>query len=85
MEEIDCGIEFTLSPNPTSGILTIKAPEQKNAELTITNILGQVVYQERNADLENKTINLQTLESGSYLVNIRANGKQTTKQIIFNK
>lgn len=85
LEEIDCGIEFTFSPNPTSGILTIKAPEQKNAELTITNILGQVVYQERNADLENKTINLQTLENGSYLVNIRANGKQTTKQIIFNK
>ncbi len=74
-----------IMPNPsTNGTFTLNA-NVSNADIVITNTLGQVVYSENNADLNNKTINLNNAQSGSYIISITAQGKLTTKKLIINK
>jgi hypothetical protein len=42
-------------------------------------------YSENDCDLNNKTINLEAFENGTYLIGIISEGKQSVKQLIINK
>ncbi|MGF1555100.1 reprolysin-like metallopeptidase [Paucihalobacter sp.] len=77
---------FNIYPNPNNGTFTIKmnAPNSDKINVSVYDIRGRQVYKNRfdaNAQFEN-TIDLGTVDSGVYLVNIN-NGIQTiTKKII---
>lgn len=72
-------IQTTLYPNPTNGntTLNVATTKQGNVEVSILNLLGQVVYS-TNAEVTtgNSTINLPTqgLSQGVYTVVINAGG-----------
>jgi hypothetical protein len=72
---------FFLFPNPTSGLLnlSIQDIETKSLNLKVENILGQKVYSENigiTSGSLSKTINLEGLNKGMYLLKIEMN--QTT-------
>lgn len=54
-------------PNPTQGNLTINAEAMNR--ITITNALGQVIYDQKVAT-DNKVINMSQYEAGIYMVRI---------------
>lgn len=75
VNDFDAIPELTLSPNPTNGILKIKA---KNAieKVEITNFSGQALmsFQPNSVDTE---LNISQLKAGVYLVKVSS--KQQTK------
>lgn len=62
--------------NPQSQNLTINASEPFNS-ISIFNVLGQQVVN-KNLSSTNEVINLSSVKSGVYIVNVIANGKTTT-------
>jgi hypothetical protein len=76
---------ITVSPNPSNGFITLKKPSGLDLQqAAIYNVLGKQV---RIINLEvmtdSKAIDLSTLASGLYLMNIQStNGNTITKKII---
>jgi hypothetical protein len=79
--------KMKLFPNPTSNSVTINvlSKVQGNAALTITNLMGQVVYNQ-TVSLEyganQLMVNCSDFTSGFYLVNISTNTGTTTQKLI---
>lgn len=71
---------FSLAPNPTKGMLLIKANENITA-IRIFSVLGKevksVVAQERAVNL-----NISTLRPGIYLIKVFANHKTRTQKVV---
>ena len=64
---------FQMFPNPTSNELTISA--SRNIEgVTVFNMLGQNVL-EQNLSATSGTINVSSLETGAYLLQVTADGQ----------
>lgn len=68
---------FTLSPNPTSGIITLTT-DAVVAKIEIYNILGAKI----NTVINSKTVDLSNLQSGIYLLKLFADEAVITKKII---
>jgi hypothetical protein len=65
-------LNVNVYPNPSKGIFTISGVTQ-HATAQITDMLGKVVVPQFN--VENNTINCQTLAKGNYIITIFANNK----------
>ncbi len=75
--------EFTIYPNPGSGIFSITGAEQDN-EIIITDVLGQIVFQSKI--MAGKTeIDLSSYLDGIYFVQISSKKGSSSKKIILNK
>jgi hypothetical protein len=72
-----------LYPNPSNGLFTINAT-QVNSEVVIYNVLGENVFSGKLTKGEN-SIDLKSINSGSYLVKINSNGVVSTSRLIINK
>lgn len=72
---------FSVYPNPSNGTFTIMAASAINT-IEIYNVLGERVYAEATATVNNKQVNLSGQPSGIYLVNVLlANGKRSVSRI----
>lgn len=71
---------ISLFPNPSKGKVTLKAQANENAQVSIYNILGKVVYNKKQS--LNSEMNLSNLKAGIYMVKISSEAKQTTKRLI---
>jgi ELWxxDGT repeat protein len=72
---------FTLYPNPTSGIFNIEVDDNLvGAKITLYNLLGQKV---KDFSAET-TISTQTLNKGTYLVEMEKEGSRWSKKLIVN-
>ena len=65
-------------PNPTKDNLNITAEGMTN--ITITNALGQVMYNEEVVS-DNQIINMAQFEAGVYMVRITTENGVTVKQV----
>ena len=74
--------KIKIYPNPTKNILNIKLTENNNikiSQITITNLLGQTVF---NEEKESKTIDVSKLATGIYHITIKTDqGNWSTKFI----
>lgn len=72
--------ELTLSPNPTSGILKIKAKNEIE-KVEITNVTGQALmnFQPNSANAE---LNISQLKEGVYLVKVSSKQQSQVYKII---
>jgi hypothetical protein len=69
--------EFTIYPNPTSGVLNISYPEPGTFfYATLLNNTGKVILQ---GEVNNGTLNLEDLPSGLYFLILTENGKAIYK------
>ena len=76
-------------PNPSANITVIRfvATENMDVTITLTNNLGQIVYQKNKTTSlgENQeSIDLSTLSAGVYCVSLNTNTQQSTIKIIKN-
>lgn len=78
VEEND-DLALEIYPNPTNGEFTVEYEDLQH--ICIVNPLGQIVY---NAEVESNQvhIDLSGMVKGVYIIQIEANGLQTTRKII---
>ena len=74
-------LEFSVSPNPTTGRLTLKMNQLEPYEMTIYDVNGKVLW---NSKSENQVseIDLSTLPAGQYLLVVRTKDKYGVKTIV---
>lgn len=77
--------DLNIFPNPSNDIITITTNLKDNADILITNSLGQIVYASSNENLQNKKISLKHLDNGIYFITINTKNETVKKQIIINK
>jgi hypothetical protein len=76
------GHDFSIYPNPTTGVFTIET-QSKNPEIKITNLIGEEIQEARIKKQETKTeIDLNAMQNGIYFVNIKTNEGLFTKKIV---
>lgn len=92
IEDAERGISaVVLSPNPANTFTNLSFYLTYNADinLTVTNVLGEVVYAEQKGQTasgnQNFKITTETLPAGIYLVNVNAGKEILTKKIIVVK
>lgn len=76
---------FSLYPNPTTGEVYIQLSSNEDVSIVLYDIRGRKVFAntyKNNASIFTKTINLDTISSGMYLLKVKSGAKQTTKKIV---
>lgn len=79
--------EINIFPNPVRSTLTIACQKENVKEFSyvLRNILGQAIYEKREKNLHSsfkKTIDLSSLYSGVYLLEITLDGSRTFKKVV---
>lgn len=69
-------VEMELFPNPATDRLTVIIESGvQNAQLTVTNLLGQIIYTEKISDGTNAVqVDVSKFPAGNYILNIQNNG-----------
>ncbi len=70
VDEISAAGEISIYPNPTTGILTIKAPKDDFTSLSIANSIGQLLITEHITNTQT-TINVNNLAPGLYYLTLK--------------
>jgi hypothetical protein len=73
--------DFEISPNPAKNNFTITATNEPLKSLEVFNVLGQRIMNLTFSATTLKNINIETLNSGMYLLKINGD---TTKRLIVN-
>jgi len=79
INDTDFNNSINIYPNPTSKFITID--NLNNASITINDINGRVVLEEKNYS-SNTKINLQNINKGIYFVKIENNNQVAIKKLI---
>ena len=80
----------TLFPNPTTNKTTLQiyVDNATDINIFITNVLGEIVYnntQALNSGVNTRTINVEKLNTGIYFINTNINNNYSSKKLIINK
>jgi len=76
---------FSMYPNPANNEVTIELSTNQDVNITIFDIRGREVFTNgyaNNSTLFNRTISLDAMTTGLYLVQITSGDKKTTKKLI---
>jgi hypothetical protein len=79
-DNTDNSINFTLSPNPTSDIISIKT-NLSNYTATLTDLTGKVLLSQKDA----QTFDLTAFANGVYFINIKTEAGATATQRIVKR
>lgn len=80
------GSNFTLYPNPSTGIFTVSMNSGADCHLQILNVQGRVVFEEIiSSATRTRTINLSDFSDGIYLVRLSGNGFSETKKVVLKR
>ncbi|MCF6342950.1 MAG: T9SS type A sorting domain-containing protein [Bacteroidales bacterium] len=76
-------LEFTVYPNPSSGIFRVNLPEQtaKDAMLTVSGLSGNIIFQ-GFVDAEKTSIDLSGHANGIYFVRLVSANKTGVKKLV---
>ncbi|RYY72071.1 MAG: T9SS type A sorting domain-containing protein [Chitinophagaceae bacterium] len=72
---------LTIYPNPSSGILNVSSDKLQDVLIEIYDLNGRMVFSDKNFNTQ-KTIDIQHLQSGMYLVKLIAEEISYTQKII---
>lgn len=83
-------IQLNVHPNPTADQLNYQviSRNSESGNLTVTNLYGRIVYQEKinvQEGLSSGTLDLTFLPPGVYMVHINQNGYQSSKKLILER
>lgn len=67
-------------PNPSTGIIQINSSNEIISDIQISNVTGQVIYQ--NSNIKNQVIDISSNASGIYFMKITLNGKSYIHKIV---
>lgn len=72
-----------LYPNPTKDMVNVSLPHNGSEfSITVTDILGSVIYSQKNSKNSDVQINLANKSKGVYFITIEGNKEKATKKII---
>jgi len=74
------GIQLTLYPNPSTGIVYLKGIEDVHAEVKVYNVAGKLMHETRAFGV--KKINLSGLKEGMYFIRVSNGSKVNTETIM---
>ena len=77
-EKVDIA-DVVMYPNPVRSFLTVELKDQRMQTYTITNLMGQKVA---HGQLTNTTINVDSLESGVYVIEFSSDKKSLSRKFI---
>ena len=72
-------------PNPNTGLFTVQVPEGVLYDIVVFNVLGEPVYEERDVNTSQRTIELRDATSGLYLVRLSIANTTITKNVVVNE
>lgn len=72
---------ITVIPNPSNGYYKISNPQHSEMNITVYNILGEVVLQQNSMDSD-ISLDILNKENGIYLLQVIANGEKQILRII---
>ena len=77
--------EFAVYPNPSNGKFTVKLSTSEQVNLQLFDIRGRSIYSkkfEANGVTFNQELDLSTIASGLYILNVESAGKKEARRII---
>ena len=86
-DNVSQNTQVVIYPNPTQGIFNIEFKNEIKS-IKIANVLGQVVYDEKEtvtAVGTTKSINLSSFENGTYIVNVSNDEGTSSYKLILDK
>ena len=81
LDEISQDLEITISPNPTTGIITIASKGTEITSYEIYSLQAGIILSNK-LNKQETIIDLSILPSGTYFLKVTQNNKQVIKQII---
>jgi hypothetical protein len=72
---------FSFYPNPAQDVITLDA-RTAIEDITMYNLLGQKVLQQKVDGLSNYQLNVSTMAIGAYLMQVTTNGKVGVYQVL---
>jgi len=82
-------VPFTIYPNPSAGefILTSDLNDASDIHVSITNMLGEIVFQTSQKNVQNlvQKIDLGRQSNGIYMVEIRTRNGVSTEKLVLNR
>jgi hypothetical protein len=79
-------LDFNIYPNPASDFIQIQAKIPANSKVEIIDMLGKtVLIQGIEQDLTSMSVNIQSVNSGYYLIKITSNNKIGIKPFLIKK
>lgn len=82
-ESLNENFAFKMYPNPTNGMLYLEANYTENASVSIYDITGKIIFQEKLTQSTIHSINLD-LKAGVYIVEFIAEGLSQTQKLVVN-
>ncbi len=78
---------IAIYPNPNDGLLTIELSTtgQKAIQVSVIDLLGKTVFENSIKGMAKKTINLDHLNDGLYLIRLQSGGKIYTEKLVIDK
>jgi len=81
LDENELNISINVSPNPTSGLLTIESEKYSIDNIELIDALGRVLHESQYSNTRSHSIDITSFNQGTYFVRITSNGKTTVKKI----
>lgn len=75
------GTTISIYPNPTDGLLNITGLEP-SAEMTLTDLKGQLVLKQQNHSSQLMTIDLSDHQPGVYFIKVEHNGEIIYRKLV---
>ncbi|MBL7931637.1 MAG: choice-of-anchor B family protein [Bacteroidia bacterium] len=76
--------DLVIFPNPVSSYANVYFGSQLTSVIEITNILGQCVFEKEFIGNINASLDLRSLENGTYTIAVRENNRTKIKKLIVN-
>lgn len=83
-EQASMETNFHIFPNPASNAITITSALNSDVDITISNMLGQTVLNEKREIFGKQKVDVSELPNGAYIVNLKTLKGSLTKKIIIN-
>jgi hypothetical protein len=75
---------LNLYPNPATKFVRIMTNVNEEAELQVTNMLGQTVLKKSYLDFGTQNLDVSSLSNGTYFVGIKTKNNTLTRKLIIN-
>jgi hypothetical protein len=75
---------LTVSPNPTRGMISIQGAPSNDLNISVLNVLGEIVMQYKNPNTPDFTLDLSKLVAGTYYIRFSSANSVDTKKVIRN-
>lgn len=69
-------------PNPTKDFVKISLTEKATCIITLTNMIGQKVFESEYNELNVINLNIKDFENGLYFISIKYNSKEYVRKLV---